>query len=139
MKKRIIAMVAIAILLVPVFGGTIVAYGASEDEYVSDVKIVSGESEEDVLGQLREAGYQPVLTNLAAEKPELAAPFVYLGYKTTKDPSRAMEITSSGTVGSVFGDSALMIGGVAMIIGVVIGMISMKVKPQVKQERGREK
>ena len=108
------------------------------EEYISDIMIASGTSEEAVINRIREAGYTPLMKNITAEKPELSSPYVYMGYRTTTDPARALENTGAGSTGSVFGDSALMIGGIAMIIGVVIGMISMKVRPKktVPKERG---
>ena len=100
------------------------------EEYISDVMIASGTSEEAIINRIREAGYTPIMKNITAEKPELASPYVYLGYRTTTDPAESLENREAGSTGSVFGDSALMIGGIAMIVGVVVGMISMKIRPR---------
>lgn len=103
--------------------------------YISDVMIAAGASEDEVVDQIKKAGYIPVIKNIADEKPELASPYVYLGYKTTTDPSEAMENKQLQSTGSVFGESALMIAGFTMIIGVLIGMISMRIRPGNKKER----
>ena len=99
-------------------------------EYISDVMIASGTSEEAVINRIKEAGYTPVMKNITEEKPELSSPYVYMGYRATTDPAGALENKGAGSTGGVFGDSALMIGGIAMILGVVIGMISMKIRPK---------
>ena len=130
MNKISKILFVVVILLVTVVGIPRAALGAESDEYISDVKVVSAESEDEAIRQLKEAGYTPVMNNLAEEKPELSSPFVYVGYRTSKNVSESIETTDKKNAGSVFGDPALMIGGVAMIIGVVVGMFSMKVRPR---------
>ena len=109
------------------------AYGAEKNEYISEMKIVTALSEEEAIKELRDSGYVPILKNIAEEKPELESDFVYLGIRTTTDPAENIENTAADSVGSVFGDSSLMIGGVAVILGVVIGMLSMRVRPREKK------
>ncbi len=123
-------LIVFAILLIPLFGFLKVSQAAEVQEYISDVKVVSALSEAEAVKRLKEAGYTPIMTNIASEKPEMAASFVYLGYRTTTDPAGAMELKGAGSTGSVFGESALMIGGIAMILGVAVGMISMRIRPK---------
>lgn len=132
MKDRmnnIRGILLLVILVLPMMG-SVVSLGAEREEYISDMKIVSADSEEEAIKKLKEDGYEPVMKNISDEKPELASPYVYIGYRTTTDPAGALELKKAGSTGSVFGESALMIGGIAMILGVVIGMISMRVRPQ---------
>ena len=138
MNNIVRSIVLIVVLMVTVLGFPKVSFGAENTEYISDVKIVSATSEEEAIRQLTEAGYIPVKNNLSNEKVKLSSPFVYFGFKTTKNPSRAMETIDQKNVGSIFGDSALMIGGIGMIIGLIIAMISMKVRPQVKNNFGND-
>ncbi|MCR5791629.1 MAG: hypothetical protein K6G65_00535 [Lachnospiraceae bacterium] len=132
MKKFKIIIITM-LLLLPMYAVLPIAYGAEACEYVSEIKVVTGSSKEDALRKLQDVGYTPILKNLAEEKPELDSDYVYAGYKTTTDPAASIEGRSATSTGSVFGDSALMIGGIAMVIGVVIGMISMWVRPGTKE------
>ncbi len=108
---------------------------AGSGVYISEVMIAAGTTEKDAIDRIKKAGYIPVMRNIADEKPELASPFVYMGYRTTTDPSEAMENKNLQSTGSVFGESALMIAGFTMIIGVLIGMVSMRIRPGNKKER----
>jgi hypothetical protein len=139
MKKMIVSMLAIVVLLTSVLTFTKVSFGAADNEYISEVKVVSAGSEDEAIKQLTESGYIPIRNNIAKEKPELASEFVFIGYRTTSDPSKDLGVSGAGSTGSVFGDSALMIGGIAMIVGVVVGMISMRVRPQGKTKGGGDK
>lgn len=142
MKRTILA---VAILVISLVAFPICASGATDTssspeggEYISDVRIVSGESGEEVIQRLKDAGYTPVLKNIADEKPELSSPYVYVGYRTSTDPAAALELREAGSTGSVFGESVLMISGIALIIGVVVGMVSMRVRPREKRTSGEK-
>lgn len=123
-------MVLIMILIVPVMFVKPASCAVSHDEYISELRTFSGDSEQEVIRKLRAAGYEPVMENIANDRPELNSPFVYVGYKTTTDPDESVEGRETENTGSVFGDASLMIAGVAMILGVAVGMISMKIKPK---------
>ena len=124
-------VVFLVILLIPMLLAAPVALGAQDSEYIKETKIASGESQEDVIRRLQDEGYTPVMKNIAEEKPELASDYVYIGYRTTTNPDESIEGRGSEFTGSVFGDAALMIGGGGVILGVVIGMISMRIRPKV--------
>ena len=120
----------LSVLLLSMVAYAPVSRSATGSEYINDVKIVSGDSEDEVIEKLRDAGYTPVMTNIAKERPELEKAYVYVGYKTTTNADESIEGDLTEATGSVFGDAALMIGGVGIVIGVVIGMISMRIKPK---------
>ena len=132
-------LVVAAILMVSLVSVAGVSRGAAREEYISTVKVVSAASEQEAVNQLKEAGYTPILKNIAEEKPELASDYVYIGYRTSTEPGSAMDQGQPMATSSVFGDSAIVIGGAGVILGVVIGMISMRIRPQKKSNGNVDK
>ena len=129
LKRVLIYTLFIIALLSPVMVINTASHAQEKDKYISETRVFCGESEEEVIERLRMSGYEPVMTNIAKERPDFKSSFVYIGYKTTTDPDESVEGRASADSGSVFGDSSLMIAGVALIIGVAVGMISMKIRP----------
>ena len=138
MKKYVRYMILCAALFVCVCGIPSMSYAAQDSEYICDTKVISGDSEEDVTARLRAEGYTPILVNIAQERPELKADFVYLGYKTTTEPQESIEGKNPDNIGSVFGDMALMMGGFGIVLGVLIGMVSMRIRPRINKSSRRD-
>lgn len=93
--------------------------------------VVSADSEEEAITSLREQGYEPVMENIARYSSELSGEYVYVGYKASTTSSE------NAISGSVFSDSFVtMIWAFGLIIGVLIGMFSMKIGRAAKDKGG---
>ena len=136
MKNTIKKLFILVILMTPMIFAAPISYGAQGGEYISDIKVAVGESMDEALGKLQDAGYIPVRKNVSEERPELASDYVYVGYRTTTNSEESIEGREASNTGSVFGDAGLMIGGFGMVLGVVIGMISMRIRPQIGKKAG---
>ena len=132
MERRIKSIFLCGIMILLAFGFAYigpVSVAAEVTERVSGTEVVRADSEKEAMDQLKKDGYTPVAKNLADDDEKFAGKFVYMGYKTSDDPAQSIENSISNDTGSVFGGSyVIMIGGFGMILGVIVGMISMKVK-----------
>ena len=141
MKKKIATIFFCGLLLAYISSFTCLCpevHAEEKTRYISETEVVSADTEEDALNKLKHGGFIPVMKNLA-ESGDGSAPYVYMGYKTTDDPAGSIENSADMNTGSVFGGSyAIMIGGIGVILGVVIGMISMKVKRKGTEDRKEE-
>ena len=134
--KRFVLIMAV--FLLPLTFAAPISLASDTETYVSDVKVVSGNTEAEVIKILKDAGYTPILKNLAEENKGMSGKIVYAGYKTTSNPGESMEGVEDINTGSVFGDSAIMIGGIAMIMGVIVGMLSMKIRPKPQPKKDED-
>ncbi|MCR4842546.1 MAG: hypothetical protein K5840_04715 [Eubacterium sp.] len=102
--------------------------GTGQTSFVSDIRVVNADSQDAAYEQLESEGYIVVENNLAEQNPDLSSRYVYLGYKTTTDSARAITGTGSDATGSVFSSSNMvMFGGFGVIVGLIAGMLSMKI------------
>ena len=134
--KRFVLIMAV--FLLPLTFAVPISLASETETYISEVKVMSGNTEAEVITALKEAGYTPILHNLAKENKGMSGKIVYVGYKTTSNPGESMEGVDDLNIGSVFGDSAIMIGGIAMIMGVVVGMLSMKIRPKPQPKKDED-
>ncbi len=91
-----------------------------------DYKVVCADNEQEACDMLEDMGYTPIDVNVAESDKRVTDEVVMVGYKEVSESERDRELTE---VGSVFGKSQIiMICGAGVIVGIIIGMVSMKFK-----------
>ncbi len=92
-RKRIVSkMIAAALGAVLTFQNPLQAFAAASPTYLSEVKLSYGDNEEEAKQWLKDRGYTVIEQNLNEKADSILTQSraVYLGYKTTKDPSLAI-------------------------------------------------
>ena len=106
------------------------AHGAMKYE------VVCADSEQEACEMLEDMGYTPIQQNVAASDDRVADKVVMVGFKEVTENEADGELSG---VGSIFGKSQLvMICGTGIVIGIIIGMISMKIKSVVGEKEDEE-
>ena len=133
-KRRFFPVMFPIIFIIIMFMFAVPAYATDNTQTGSiQYEVVGAESEEDAVAQLEAKGFIPVYDNIAEHDEQIKDKVVMVGYKYLSEEEARY-------AGSVFGSSKMvMICGIGVIAGVIIGMLSMKIKRVAKENEDEKK
>ncbi|SDB07383.1 hypothetical protein [Eubacterium oxidoreducens] len=127
---RIIKMFPlIGILMLLLFSVSVYAKETDRDSFTYEV--VAADSKEEARKILEANGYTLIDKNVADYEDAISDKAVYVGYRIVDE---AQADKAGAYSASAFGKSSIvMIGGTGVVVGVMIGMLSMKYKKITKE------